>query len=475
MSLTGRETKVSEKTPGLHVLPVELLGGIFVVASKPLEVAPQNKEIPCLDLTALTIGHVCQAWRALIRSLPEIWASITIYHPTARTVEAVKFYLELSGPYYPLSIVLNQYIQDPISYLSRMAVEALVEEQKYVVDIIDLWTRHAARWRSIKFNIFDGPTATIPQLLVNIDPCHMQLLESVDLKFDWPDESTQKFWHVIQSSPVLRSVVWDQKFPPRIPGSPKSTSVARLYQLTSLSLVKPITIDDVIQCLSWTPNIRQLLINILLAPAVATTVYEITTLHHLNSLCIGVCESVDPLFDRLKTPSLSHVRCYEMEPTAPPALTRLISRSSCRLEDLKLKFSGVTANGLLEMITTLSPALTCLSTLALELSSPDVYITETLVQQLMPKFDPHNKPVANSISFPALKRLMLGNCSVSPDCIAWLVVCRQLAGVLLRSLVVKIENSQQTKRFHTTVKEYLGRENVKRLLGGEQKTVITIC
>ncbi|TFK68026.1 hypothetical protein BDN72DRAFT_858710 [Pluteus cervinus] len=438
-SVASNETRgaLYEELPPLHNLPLEVLQDIFVASSTPLasnwEKDPQEL-VPCLDLGGLKLGHICKAWRVVTRSMPEIFSSITIYHPTEKTVEAVKLYLELSGPNFPLNLALEQHLGMNKSYLDRNGMQGIVNERLCTLDIIDLWIAHAERWKKIQFNIVGG---TIPQL-ANIEPSRLRNLEEASLELGWPKADIQKLWDTIHTSPALRFVMWHKDLPPRVPPS------APLSQLTSIGINFEVTTDMLLTCLSSAPQVRKVLVFRLKASPKSSSNTSASnhriTLRYLDNVCIGDSESLNPLLNRLTTPSLAHMLIRESKPEARSALVDLFTRSRCQMKELHLDYSEITEDGFIKIITSLSPFLTSLEKLSFRVFSNNAFLTEKTLFKLTPSFDRNGRPIGNSFMFPKVYDFFVGSCKISQLDIATMIIARKRAGIPFCALSLHLNN-----------------------------------
>ena len=68
---------------GIHRLPTEIIGHIFVIGCPT-----PNHELPVVDVRPLQhqvlVGSVCQLWRDIAHRWPALWTSVVVRYPRSR-------------------------------------------------------------------------------------------------------------------------------------------------------------------------------------------------------------------------------------------------------------------------------------------------------------------------------------------------------------------------------------------------------
>ncbi|KAJ8073848.1 hypothetical protein AAF712_003297 [Marasmius tenuissimus] len=323
----------------IRSLPPEILSMIFAFSceANPLDV--------CHVPPAVTLSFVCAQWRTIVLSSPSLWSSISIDFehwdmiPNLCVLENMtRLFLERSKKS-PLTLVLR--LSEPTSceFRASSTLNALVDS--------------ADRWCDITllepWNI--GPSSPIFQGLRG----HLPILRSLHLNGAGPRDDHLKF-DFFDSCPALDSLQIQPGDDPFGPEYPTNRLVLPWEQIRSLKMRDSFA-PSAISLLSQCPNVETLGLSLVGGGAKYP---RDVALDALRSLSIEAREQ-DDVSSILQSTTLRNLSLIEIcgdigEPTRDwpywdgGAIENMITRSSCTITSLRLKWVPITDVQLVELL-----------------------------------------------------------------------------------------------------------------------------
>lgn len=357
----------------LHLFPVELLSEVFVhCLPSDLEVS-NSDELPRFpDRGFLYLCEIDHTTRAVATTTPELWTFIRVripqYKPEYYTPRlAVPFWIDRSG-ILPLQLELCQekvIASDPWAKESRRATRSIFESfSKAFWHCKHLRLDVASRTLTRPF-ITTGASVSSHQLQIPVvQETHSLMLESLEVNFIDTDAFTTQsiepdssrimtinlcapLLHSISGSYILDSANWKSSLP--------------WEQLTELTL----RMNDVSTCvevLGHCPELNRYHLDIDTAGRDMLHVLSLEPHAHtcLKSFhVLGPAHDLELLFLKLKLPSLVDLKVQKSDwffgphhfPTTWPQMQfiGMLERSECKLEGLKLLYTGMNEEELKEI------------------------------------------------------------------------------------------------------------------------------
>ncbi|KAJ3838568.1 hypothetical protein F5878DRAFT_619257 [Lentinula raphanica] len=330
----------------IHTLPNELLSHIFLhIASRP----PGQ-----FSLSELDLSHVCSQWRAVALNLSPLWSSIQILAHEDPNSEGVRrlteLYLDRSG-------------NAPLDVFLHIDVEAGRPELGLGLDLMDMLSAHAHRWRHAHLYI---PRGSFFELYAS--DLELSSLESFSLTldgsnpnpFDGISSASGPGTCMSFTAPRLHTLHLN------IPFFELSQFLFPFHQLRHLS-TSHLDLSLTHQLLSLSPS--------LLTASFASCPtdysfrdpipYTSPLLSSLTILALHRLETLGPDITRCVFPSLTTLTLISGAETSEfsfshgivPDLTSLVIRSQCHLASLTLHGISYSSKHLMELLHASSPSL----------------------------------------------------------------------------------------------------------------------
>ncbi|KAJ6606451.1 hypothetical protein DFH09DRAFT_1120271 [Mycena vulgaris] len=327
-------------------LPPEVLQLIFIMS------LPSNRNsVMHASEAPVLLGRVCSGWRRISMATPELWASVHVVCPPMDYAEsaslpaqihrqAMEEWLARSGAC-PLSISIW------VSREAGLAGAAVAAASPYIDTILPL----SSRWKHIELRV---PTDSL-------DPFHylqgsdVPLLQTVAItnggslaRDDWSANLL-----LLQHAPRLRNVSLTHEGNVNLPLLPWDQITALSLSPTQefFGLDTAMTISLLAQC----TNLRTCTLHFPPSNQANSLPLRVFTLPHLSVLSVRAnnfpstdCMLID-ILDSLILPGLQTIEVEDRDGDLHifPALLRLLSRSPCRLQKLKLSDITATADDLI--------------------------------------------------------------------------------------------------------------------------------
>ncbi|KAJ7168221.1 hypothetical protein C8R43DRAFT_983597 [Mycena crocata] len=329
-------------------LPPEVLQLIFTMTLPPNRNCVMHASEP-----PVLLGRVCSGWRKIAMATPELWASVHVVCPPVdyaesatsptriqRQVGAMDAWLARSGAC-PLSISI---------WVSREAGFGGVQvaaANPFIESILPL----SARWRDIELRV---PTDSLDSLhyLQGSDVPKLQTVAITNggsfARDDWSGNLL-----FLQHAPRLRTLSLTHEGNVNLPSFPwaQLTSLALSPTQEFFGLDTTMTLEILRQC----SNLRTCTLHFPPTDQANALPLRHFTLPHLAVLSVRAnnfpstdCTLAD-IFDSLVLPALQVIEVEDRNGDLNifPALSRLLSRSPCRLQKLKLTDITATADDLI--------------------------------------------------------------------------------------------------------------------------------
>ncbi|RDB17289.1 hypothetical protein Hypma_001935 [Hypsizygus marmoreus] len=368
-------------TPPYHVnlLPPEILAEIFVHCISEKEwVYPYQKSTPPMSLT-----HVCTHWRAIATSLSILWSSLALRRVGHRfdARNWLPTWLERSQNR-PLNFHIVEF--EPVAlllpHLHRWNGLSVVVDDRNVQHFLTIPLARAS---------------SLSSLTICADKCNQQALDELLASA-----------HVI---PNLRHFSWHSEYMP-------STLVdLPFWTLTHLNLDCPIRLEQLLHFLSNSKQVIDLAVEDIRPPLTSAVVN--VTLPHLISLDVRCNKFMSQVLDCLTLPTLRRLKLAEFTTKGVTyrkheILSRLIARSSCRLETFDLNDYRITEEDLIGYLT--DPCLRSVQTLNA------IFVTDRALALLI-------YPTLNALGesiLPCLTSLCLQGCYAADGTFAEMLASR---------------------------------------------------
>ncbi|KAJ7267371.1 hypothetical protein C8J57DRAFT_1327514 [Mycena rebaudengoi] len=366
-------------------LPDDVVREIFVAALPARNCVMSATEPPLL------LCNICQAWRALALSTPQLWTSLHIAVPSRSRVEQmtsmVDAWLSRSGVL-PLSLSV---------FVSRSA-----EPDTDVSLLLEALIRFSARWKEIHFTL---PSLQCFEPLSKVSPEHVSMLESVGIKGGHLLFEGLGSVFAFLGAPNLRSASFSPQLSHVYMFLPSSWGRLRHLNVSSEpgSYISPLT------ALQMLPQCVRLESCVLAIWSTGETLPEaLCRMEHMQHLCVTAAGTSDGLFNFFGKLDLPSLRILEYSAQGGIRLAFLPMLSSAHFVESLTILSAplitdlVAALRLMPMLKELSLA----ATPPLSLGS----VHDELVTALTPVADADDPVVS-----PLLQRIIMKNVRVLSD------------------------------------------------------------
>ncbi|KAJ2919603.1 hypothetical protein MD484_g819, partial [Candolleomyces efflorescens] len=311
-------------------LPVELLEMIFVncvhscsLRRKSIYAAPSTSAV---DLT-----HVCQLWRTIAISTPQLWARIRLNNASSEgDVKMFELWLQRSaGPTgnYPLALAITQNWEFKMEFFGPMVSLAIAEHK---------------RWRDIHLSLL-GISQAFFEPLFTATP--LPILQGFQLYFyDWNPEERGLLMRTLCSSPALQSVHFGWNLLPSQSDLLKEAAPWDRQKNARFDAIDP---SQFVLILSFSASSLQTIVASGVTPksfTVSTPIPHVTavTLQSIEIKRFNRCHCSN-VFDKLTLPSLQQLHLPgglkdsdSDNHIAVESLFKLLERSKCKLQALTI-------------------------------------------------------------------------------------------------------------------------------------------
>ncbi|TEB25390.1 hypothetical protein FA13DRAFT_1167542 [Coprinellus micaceus] len=276
--------------------------------------------------TPFTLAHVCSSWRDIVMSNPLLWAKLCALRPEPQDIPVFEFWLSRSSPY-PLDLTIVEGRGNQKADLNDTTCQILLSA-----------SAHSPRWKAISLQLgrdlealFVTPSGPTSLQLPSLRGFRLDLV-------DWSTEGSQCMSRMLSKGPELQSAAWGSAC--QIPCFFSDTPWAGLHTIQ----IGHVNLSDLLQILHVATALHTLFIDYLQvdcsvpSPLTGTT-YRIE-LPSLSSLTLLRYDSLVPLFDSLRVPSLSSLALkFGMGSSLAydagwRSLAGLVHHSSCRITSL---------------------------------------------------------------------------------------------------------------------------------------------
>ncbi|TFK27258.1 hypothetical protein FA15DRAFT_635975 [Coprinopsis marcescibilis] len=274
-----------------NAIPVEILGEIFLhYARLPNDINSSTRHAygrvsvsKRASTSPIALGHVCSYWRTLSLSMPILWSTISVIHPTPKDTQVLSTWIARSG-WCPLRMTI---IQKP----SR----GRGEPDRAINVILRLALEQRHRWQHISLQLAGDNESIFSGLEVGAYPS----LETfhLDLK-GWSQAGASMLCRSLYLSPNLRTIRFAKSWvrDPELLEAPWD-------QLTCIEL-NQVNWVDLVPLLSRASKLKKLVISAL-AGVSTGIVKDVILLPCLITLDLGLVDDVGLLFEYLTLPALS--------------------------------------------------------------------------------------------------------------------------------------------------------------------------
>ncbi|KAL0945292.1 hypothetical protein HGRIS_000798 [Hohenbuehelia grisea] len=351
--------RIGTRFPSIHKLPTELIADIFALCHAMEEDDRQNSVTDC---ARVILSHVCSRWRAVILSMPLVWATISVRGPKDSSLPRLKAHLERSA-------------SCPLSLRFVAHVSTAKQKGEHIEDIVAPAIAHARRWKSLHIFLDDTHTPVISNMLRTTS---FPSLETLELSVrDWEPEDAHHVLDALSSSCRLQNLMWHG--PGGLPPSTRWAALAKIRIFNFLSL------PEVHTLLSQCHNVTDLRISISRAPHSPLDGMALITLSKLEVLWLSTKSVLDDLFDRLCLPKLKRLIIENHCPNPSHdrscrSLDSFLARCHCDLDALVLRDSHKSPEALDQLLRL--PTLGTLRDLRIELPPLSDLTLETLTQRM---------------------------------------------------------------------------------------------
>ncbi|KAL0955065.1 hypothetical protein HGRIS_003983 [Hohenbuehelia grisea] len=319
-----QQQRVGTPFPSIQKLPAELIANIFTLCHATEEDDHRHSVTGC---ARVILSHVCSRWRAVILSMPLVWATISIRGPKDSSLPRFKAHLERSAPC-PLSLRLS---------LLPPTLERTVEHGKEIADLV---IAHSQRVKLLRLSIYDPRWHSAFGL---VQTAHFPALETLELDLrDWEQGCANAVLGAFSHSLRIQSLLW------RGPGGLPSSSF--WMTLTNIEICNSLSLREVHTLLTQCREVVELRISRITKGSPLDN-EAMVTLHRLESLSVLTQEALDCLFESLCTPRLKKLTLRYHHNTSPHnrtchAFYSFLARSDCALESLVLRDDRMSSEAL---------------------------------------------------------------------------------------------------------------------------------
>lgn len=329
----------------IRILPVELLGEIFLLASATKKAS----------LSTLIITHVCASWRNIAISKPELWSSLKLephhFSSGSRDIFSLaKLWLERSGNQ-PLRLHIRP--ED-----NPMEIPTGPTPDDLFIQLVHLYCPHFARWQDI-FLAYPRFFADDEELFSQIPPdASFRCLESFGLISDGISTSDMtNFPPLLTRAPKLTKVTWVVGLSDRDP----SFSYA---QLTRLTVGGQYSLERALIMLYYGTDLRSVEFKVSIKRIDIATDFVPVVNESLQQLALTCMGNASVFFELLTLPALQDLQITKAHSWLDTTISWLrqgtfiefLSRSKCRLTNLVIVDFIMTSEELVILLR-LSPSL----------------------------------------------------------------------------------------------------------------------